>query len=338
MSDTTFLQKTLAGETAMGLPYCLSHGTAVQVLDEGVIRFEPSDATQSVLDLVISCGIHGNETAPVELVEQLIERIFAHQLRVKSRVLFIFGNVAALRMGQRFVEEDMNRLFNRSPEVDDGMEKRRAMMLEMHVGRFFSSSDAQCKPRFHYDLHTAIHGSLIEKFAIYPLPKPGCSFSATEIARLSLAGVDTVLLQSTQSSTFSFSSNHRYDAQAFTIELGSARPFGQNQSIDLSKMDAYLSALIQGELPVPELVPPQVQIFRVSREIPKTSHDFKFAIDGKTDNFTPLAKGLTLAVDAGVPFVITEDDARIIFPNPEVPPGQRAGLVIVPARDFLAQV
>jgi succinylglutamate desuccinylase len=335
MSNSTFLQKTLAGETSMGLQYCLPNGMCVQVLDEGVIRFEPNDASTSVLDLVVSCGIHGNETAPVELVEQLIERILRQDLRVKARVLFIFGNVAALRAGKRFVEEDMNRLFNRSPEVDDGPEKRRAMMLEMHVGRFFGSNTT---PRFHYDLHTAIHGSLIEKFAIYPLPKPGCRFSATEIARLSLAGVDTVLLQSTSSSTFSYSSNHKYDAHAFTIELGSARPFGHNTGIDLSKMDAYLSGLIQGQLPQPELIPPQVQIFRVSREIPKTSHDFNFAIDGKTDNFTPLPKGLTLAEDAGVPFVITEDDARIIFPNPDVPPGQRAGLVIVPARDFLGSI
>ncbi|WP_410498751.1 succinylglutamate desuccinylase [Chitinibacter sp. S2-10] len=334
MSSSTFLQKTLAGDTCLALPYCLPHGTHVQVLDEGVICFEPRDAACSVLDLVISCGIHGNETAPVELVEQLIERILAQQLRVKARVLFIFGNVAALRAGTRFVEEDMNRLFNRSPEVEDGIEKRRAIMLEMHVGRFFD--DADKRPRFHYDLHTAIHGSLIEKFAIYPLPKAGNHFSPTEIARLSIAGVDTVLLQSTKSSTFSYSSHVNCDAHAFTIELGSARPFGQNQGIDLSKMDAYLSALIQGDLPQPELVPPQVKIFRVSREIPKTSHDFKFAIDGKTDNFTPLAKGMTLAEDAGVPFVITEDDARIIFPNPDVPPGQRAGLVIVPARDFLA--
>ncbi|WP_348945347.1 succinylglutamate desuccinylase [Chitinibacter sp. FCG-7] len=334
MSHTTFLQKTLAGETSMGLQYCLPNGMCVQVLDEGVIRFEPHDASHSVLDLVVSCGIHGNETAPVELVEQLIERILRQELRVRSRVLFIFGNVPALRAGQRFIKEDMNRLFNREPEVEDGTEKRRAMMLEMHVGRFFGSNTT---PRFHYDLHTAIHGSLIEKFAIYPLPKPGRRFSAQEIARLSLAGVDTVLLQSTTSSTFSYSSSFHYDAHSFTIELGSARPFGQNTAIDLSRMDAYLSGLIQGELPQPELIPPQVQIFRVSREIPKTSHDFKFAIDGKTDNFTPLPKGMLLAEDAGLPFTIIEDDARIIFPNPDVPPGQRAGLVIIPARDFLAE-
>ena len=332
---SSFLQETLAGNTAIALPYCLQSGASVQVMDEGVIRFEPQDGVKHTFDVVISCGIHGNETAPVELVEQLIEQICAGAVKVRARVLFIFGNVAALRLGRRFVEEDMNRLFGRTPDVDDGVEKRRAAMLEMHVMRFFQAGGAN-RPRFHYDLHTAIHGSLIEKFAIYPLPKPGKTFLTTEIARLSLAGVDTVLLQSTKSSTFSFFSSWQCDAVAFTIELGSARPYGQNQGIDLSKMAAYLQGLVQGELPTPELVPEHVQIFRVSREIPKKSHDFQFAIDGKTDNFTPLPVGMVLAVDQGEQFVITEVEARIIFPNPDVPPGQRAGLIIVPAHHLLA--
>ena len=329
----SFLQQTLAGNTAIALPYSLPNRASVQVMDEGVIRFEPQDGANSALDLVISCGIHGNETAPVELVEQLIEQIFAGVVKVRARVLFVFGNVAALRLGQRFVEEDMNRQFGRVPEVEDGFEKRRAAMLEMHVKRFFQAGGID-KPRLHYDLHTAIHGSLIEKFAIYPLPKPGSTFSTTEIARLSIAGVNTVLLQSTQSSTFSFFSSWQCDAVSFTIELGSARPFGENKSIDLSKMAAYLRALVQGELPMPELISEQVQIFRVSREVMKQTTDFKFAIDGQTDNFTPLPLGMVLAVDQGEEFVITEKNARIIFPNPEVVPGQRAGLIIVPAHNL----
>lgn len=333
---TSFLQQTLSGHTAIALPYCLPSGASVQVMDEGVIRFEPHDISHSALDLVVSCGVHGNETAPVELVEQLIEQICAGVIKVRARVLFIFGNVAALRVGKRFVEEDMNRLFSRTPDVEDGIEKRRAAMLEMHVSRFFHGNAAQHKPRFHYDLHTAIHGSLIEKFAIYPLPKPGCVFSTTEIARLTLAGVDAVLLQSTESSTFSFFTSRQCDAAAFTVELGSARPFGQNQSIDLSKMATYLRDLVQGDVPTPELVPEHAQIFRVSREVMKQSDAFKFAIDGKTDNFTPLPLGMLLAEDQGEQFVITEKNARIIFPNPDVPAGQRAGLIIVPAQDFSA--
>ncbi|WP_051278833.1 succinylglutamate desuccinylase [Chitinilyticum aquatile] len=332
-----FLAQTLAGKTAIALPFTLPGGTQVQVMDEGIIRFEPSDAGSRQLDLVVSCGVHGNETAPVELVDRLIGRILAGELKVRNRILFVLGNVAALRQGSRFVEEDMNRLFCRSTDNDDGPERRRATMLEMHLLRFFGRSVADAKPRYHYDLHTAIHGSLIEKFAIYPLPRQGRQFSVPEMARLHLAGVEAILLQSTTSTTFSFFSSRYCDATAFTVELGSARPFGQNSGVDLSKMESYLAALVSEGLPecqqTGEGYAAQVgcPVFRVSREIIKHSDAFRLLIDGKTDNFTPLPQGMLLAEDVKGPVVVTEDSARIIFPNPDVVPGQRAGLIIVPA-------
>ncbi|MBE9608695.1 succinylglutamate desuccinylase [Chitinilyticum piscinae] len=333
----SFLAETLAGNTAISLPFPLPGGASGQVMDEGIIRFDPQDGAGRELDLVVSCGVHGNETAPVELVERLIARIFSGELKLRNRVMFVFGNVEALRRGTRFVEEDMNRLFCRAPENDDNTERRRATMLEMHLLRFFGRAVADQKPRYHYDLHTAIHGSLIEKFAIYPLPRQGRQFSVQEMARLHHAGVEAILLQSTTSTTFSFFSNRYCDATSFTVELGSARPFGQNDSVDLGKMEAYLTQLIGEGLPQHPLhgesYAAQVgcPVFRVSREIIKHSREFRLLIDGKTDNFTPLPQGMLLAEDGEHQTVVTEASARIIFPNPDVVPGQRAGLIIVPA-------
>lgn len=334
MPLTHFLQDTLAGRTATALPYTLPNGVRVQVMDEGVIRFEPKDSEARKLDLVVSSGIHGNETAPVELVDQLIGELLRGELRLRSRVLFLFGNVEALRRGERFVETDMNRLFCRIPEVSDGSEQRRATMLEIHVMRFFARAMQDGKPRLHYDLHTAIHGSLLEKFAIYPLPPAGRDFDPQQIARLADGGVEAVLLQSTQAPTFSFYSSRHCDAAAFTIELGRAMPFGQNQGIDLSRMDDYLRGLIAGEIPQPEQVPAGLPVYRVSREVVKQSEAFRLLIDGKTDNFTPLPQGMLLAEDGETRWIVDEADARIIFPNPEVAIGQRAGLIIVPDRRF----
>ncbi|WP_051304690.1 succinylglutamate desuccinylase [Chitinilyticum litopenaei] len=332
-----FLAQTLAGKTGITLPFCLPGGAHVQVMDEGIIRFEPREPELRQLDLVISCGVHGNETAPVELVDRLITRILDGELRVRNRVLFVMGNVEALCAGERFIEEDMNRLFCRAPENDDGHERRRATMLEMHLLRFFGRSVADTVARYHYDLHTAIHGSLIEKFAIYPLQRAGRPFQAVEMARLAQAGVEAFLLQSTTSTTFSYFSTRYCDATAFTIELGSAKPFGQNGGTDLSKMEGYLAGLIEGELPQPELTGENYAaqvgspVFRVSREVIKHSANFRLMIDGKTDNFTPLPQGMLLAEDCAGPVVVTEAGARIIFPNPDVAVGQRAGLIIVPA-------
>ncbi|KAF0813232.1 Succinylglutamate desuccinylase [Andreprevotia sp. IGB-42] len=334
MSHPSFLQQTLDGKTTLGLPYSLPGGVRVQVMDEGVIRFEPNDGDTRRLDLVISCGVHGNETGPVELVDRLIAALYAGELRPRARVLFVFGNVDALRSGTRYMAQDMNRLFCRIPDVSDDQEARRATMLEMQLMRFFARAMQDDKPRLHYDLHTAIHGSLIEKFAIYPLPPIGKSFEPTEIARLAEAGIEAVLLQSTTSTTFSFFSSRHCDATAFTVELGRAMPFGHNQGVDLSGMESYLSRLIEGEVPQPDLVPESTQVFRVAREIVKESPAFKLHIDAKTDNFMPLPQGMLLAEDGEKRWTITEEQARIIFPNPDVAVGQRAGLIIVPSRSY----
>ncbi|TJZ73568.1 succinylglutamate desuccinylase [Chitiniphilus eburneus] len=326
----SFLEQTLSGKTAIGLPYKLPGGVNVQVMDEGVIRFEPRDSAHRKLDLVISCGVHGNETAPVELADALISELMTGALKVRARVLFVFGNIEALRRGVRFVESDMNRLFCRLPESHDGPEARRATMLEMQLMRFFARAMQDGKPRLHYDLHTAIHGSLIEKFAIYPVPPEGKRFDREQIARLGRAGVSAVLLQSARAPTFSYFSSQHCDAVSFTVELGRARPFGQNGEVDLSAMKAYLRHLIEGRIPAGAGRGDAPTVFRVSREVMKRSDAFELKIDGKTDNFTPLPQGMLLAADGESECRVEEADARIVFPNPDVVVGQRAGLIVVP--------
>ncbi|MEN9659042.1 MAG: succinylglutamate desuccinylase [Pseudomonadota bacterium] len=332
--NPSFLVQTLAGKTAIALPYCLPNGTHVQVMDEGIIRFEPKDPRDRQLDVVLSCGIHGNETAPIELLDHLVSQILNGELRVRARVLCIFGNVGAMRQGVRCIEQDMNRLFCRMPEVEDGQEARRAAMLEMQLMRFFSRSIQDGKPRLHYDLHTALHGSLIEKFAIYPLPPHGRNFEPLQVARLAVAGVDAVLMQTTPSTTFSFFSSQYCGAAAFTIELGRAMPFGQNTALDLSKIQSYLENMISGELPECEVVPAHIRLFKVSREIIKQSDAFALSIDAYLDNFAPLPLGTLLAEEGGIQYVVDEVDARLIFPNPDVRIGQRAALVIIPAQGY----
>lgn len=333
MASLSFLEQVLAGKSRIQLPYCLPSGAHVQILDEGVIEFQPRDAAHRALDVVISCGIHGNETAPVELVDRLISDILDGRCKVRSRVLFIFGNVPALREGVRFVEEDMNRLFCRQyQQVDDSYEARRAAMLEMHLLRFFVRHGEQRHiPRLHWDLHTAIRGSVYEKFAIAPYPANG-EFNPTAIARLGLADVHTVLLQAKPSVTFTYFSSRNCGAEAFTLELGKARPFGENNQINLHALQHSLRQLVQGELQQPAFNPETTQLFRVSREIIKHSDAFKLNLDDSVENFSPLAQGLLLASDGEQQWRIDEQGARIIFPNPNVKNGLRAGLIIVPAQ------
>lgn len=331
----SFLKLLLAGQSADKLCGNLPRDISYDQLADGVIRFEPVASEAPVLDLVISCGIHGNETAPVELVDRLIGRIMNGDLPVRSRVLFVFGNLLALRRGVRFVEEDMNRLFCGPVDAEDSSEQRRATLLELCLMRFFSRSLQNGTPRLHYDLHTTIHGSRIEKFAVYPLPGLGKHFESTEIARLGRMGIEAILLQSAEVPTFSFFSSRFCGAAAFTVELGHARPFGENSELDLSVLENRLSLLISDGLEAEESgsdTAPDVQLFRVSRELIKQTDNFRLLLDAKTDDFTPLPQGFCIAEDAAGPVLVREENARLVFADPGVAVGQRAGLIIIPAQ------
>lgn len=331
----SFLKLLLAGQSADKLCGNLPRNISYDQLADGVIRFEPVSTEAPVLDLVISCGIHGNETAPVELVDRLIGRILNGDLPVRSRVLFVFGNLLALRRGVRFVEEDMNRLFCGPIDASDSAEQRRATLLELCLMRFFSRSLQNGTPRLHYDLHTTIHGSRIEQFAVYPLPGLGKRFESAEISRLGRMGIQAVLLQSAEVPTFSFFSSRFCGAAAFTVELGHARPFGENRELDLSVLESRLSLLISDGLEAEESgsdTAPDVQLFRVSRELIKQTDNFRLLLDAKTDDFTPLPQGFCIAEDAAGPVLVREENARLVFADPGVAVGQRAGLIIIPAQ------
>jgi len=279
----------------------------------------------------LSAGIHGNETAPIELLDELIHSIARGDLKPRARILFLFGNPAAMRSGERYVEQDMNRLFNGRHAQASGPEALRVAELEQLATSFFSLPD---RYRLHYDLHTAIRGSKIEQFALYPW-KEGRLHSRQELARLRAAGMEAVLLQNKPSIVFSSFTYDKLGAEAFTLELGKARPFGQNQEVNLDKLRSRLQQMIEGCEPSGDEPLDGLQLFSVAREVIKHSDAFTLHLPADIENFSLLEKGYVLAEDVTddarkTRWVIEEEGARIIFPNPKVKNGLRAGILIVP--------
>jgi succinylglutamate desuccinylase len=184
----------------------------------------------------------------------------------------------------------------------------------------------------HYDLHTAIRGSKIEQFALYPW-KEGRQHSRLELARLRAAGMAAVLLQNKASIVFSAYTYDKLDAESFTLELGKARPFGQNQQVNLQLLEKRLKQIIEGTEPPLEDEPLNgLQLFSVAREIIKHSDAFKLNLPADVENFSELDQGFLLANDlADTRWVVEEQGARVIFPNPKVKNGLRAGILIVPS-------
>jgi len=322
------LELTLAGREPAEKTQLTTDGVRMRWLGEGALEVRPAEGQDNGMDLLLSAGIHGNETAPIELLDQLLRDIARGHLKPRARILFVFGNPEAMRRGERYIEQDLNRLFNGQHEQLSGFEALRACELERLADSFFSLPD---RYRVHYDLHTAIRGSKIEQFALYPW-KQGRQHSRRELARLQAAGMKAVLLQNKSSIVFSSYTYDKLGAESFTLELGKARPFGQNQQVNLTLLEICLTEVIEGTEPALEDFSLQgLQLFSVAREIIKHSDAFQLNLPADVENFSALEQGFVLATDlADSQWIVEEQGARIIFPNPKVKNGLRAGILIVP--------
>lgn len=323
-----FLEHTLAtADDAVERQFeILSAGTEVALLDTGVLRVEPNTACDT--SLVISCAVHGNETAPIEIVRDIVRDILEEEQKVGQRVLFIMGNPWSMKAAERFVDVNMNRLFAGAwQEYDTGLkEVKRAAKLEAFVANFFAEEPVTVKQRSHYDLHTAIRGSQRERFGVYPFV-PGRELPDSQKAFLARADVDTVLLQQKEATTFSSFSSLKYGAESFTLELGQVKPFGENDLKRYSGIDYALRELIAGE-PLPTSPIRKVTEFEVCHSIIVTSDQWEFFIPDDALNFTAYEPGTLIWRDGGQEYRVGGEPEYIVFPNPKVPVGQRAGLML----------
>ena len=309
--------------------FTLDNGCHVQVWDSGVIVFDPKGNTGK--DIILSSGIHGNETGPIEICRDYINDILDQKITLAHRVMFLFGNPASMNIGERFVEENMNRLFSGAHSKSPGLTNReriRAKKLENYVDRFFSENDTN--ERIHYDLHTAIRGSKNEKFAVYPYLHKR-QYSHEQLQIMLACGVNTILLSNSPTTTFSYFSSHQYGAHAFTVELGKVRPFGENDMTRFIEVKEMLKAMMTGQdMQLAPYSEQDINLFKVNRAIDKHDDSFEFFFSDDVVNFTSFPIGFKLASENNVDYKIEEAGEAIVFPNAKVANGNRAVLMVVP--------
>lgn len=295
---------------------------SAQILGHGIIQLEPiAKAKHSV---VLSAGIHGNETAPIELLNTLLKQILDGELTLSIRLLIILGHPEAMRTGERFCDVNLNRLFCGAWRKYNGQEVARAQQLEHSVAQFFEAHQTGCK--LHYDLHTAIRGSEYEKFAVHPFTH-GQPYQQQQFDFYAAIGLEAVLLSHQPTTTFSYHSYINHGAQAATIELGQVHPFGQNDLLSLEKLSKALQLLIeQGELSCADAT--TVKLFSVVEVLIKDADDYLLKIADDVKNFTAFEAGFELATSNVSHYQIKQSGDAIVFPNVNLPVGQRAGLVV----------
>jgi succinylglutamate desuccinylase len=340
LSSADFLAFTLANPEKLPpaidpLTFSLSNGTDCQIWDTGIICFTPQSYGNN--DIVLSCGVHGNETAPIEICAALVQDILQQKLQLSERVLFLFGNPPAINAGKRELIDNMNRFFSgahgvtdlRDPDTAVSFEKRRCDDLERYVSRFYQAVPAG-RERCLYDLHTAIRGSQFEKFAVYPFLH-GKPWSEAQFSLLAACDIHCFLLMQTPATTFSYYAAQTHGAHAFTLELGKARPLGENDMSRFKEVAETLRALISGsDIQTRPFVESNFQLFEVYRAINKQTEAFELCFSTSIENFTQLPLGTLLAKDAEIEYRVEQPGEAIIFPNASVAIGQRAMLMVKP--------
>lgn len=317
------LELTLAGREPAQQTQMTVAGTRLRWLAEGALEVTPSVARDCGLDLLLSAGLHGNETVPVALLDELIHAIARGELQPRARVLFLFGSPGALRRGGRYLEQDLNRLFCGGHELSSGPDAIRAGELERLAETFFTQPE---RARLHYDLHTSVRASAIGPFAICPW-FDGQRPPRAQLARLATLGMRGVLHHRAGVPTFSGYSRQHLGVDAFNLELGNL-PASHGF---YETLEQRLRALIQGEGAQPdESLADELQPFRVAREIVKHTDAFQWRLGEGIEHFSELPRGTLLAVDEGTRWMVEEQGERLVLPSARVRNGMRAGLVVVP--------
>ena len=243
-----------------------------------------------------------------------------------------------MRAGKRYVNDDLNRLFR--PQVDEAAKLNAKPRPEHSEGQRATELEAAARPfflqapllppgavRLHYDMRTAIRGSQIERFALYPYRADG-HWNRDELAWLAGCGIEAVLLNDGPAGTFSYFTSAELLSHSFTLELGKVRPFGQNDLSRFAGIDTGLRRLLARDRQA-RPAPAPMRVFRVVHVLTKRSDAFQMHVPDDVLNFTAYPADAVITEDTGERCVVSHSEERIVFPNRNVKNGLRAGLMVM---------
>lgn len=294
-------------------------------IDPGIFEYTPFKI-QCQHKIALSCAIHGNETAPIEICIDIIEDIICDKFKPEVPILFIFGNIISMQEGKREIMFNMNRLFSSAHKKypQESWEVKRAIKIEEVLKDFFN---VYHQDNYHFDLHTAIRKSMFTQFAVIPYRKGLDKFlQKKRIQTLEQMGLDAALIMNGPATTLSYYSDNTLKVNSFTIELGKVEPFGQNDRANFFQAEKYLRSVLSNNA-VERNLSKKIKLFSVTHELIKTIEKYKLNIPNDFPNFSKIDHLEVLDNGQPTPYVPQKGD-HIVFPNENVALKARSGLIV----------
>lgn len=273
--------------------------------------------------VLLSVGVHGDETGPIEMVAHVIEALSRAPSALAVDLMLCVGNIEAIAAGKRFLDADLNRMFKaHRGSLAGTAEAARADDLIAATDAFFAGAGPV---RWHLDLHTAIRASHYPMFAIVP-DLVAAEGRAMLVDWLGQAAIGAIVMNPTSAGTYSYYSSEHHRAAGSTVELGRVGTLGRNDMAQFVDVSAALDALLRGTQAPTKSAP---HVFKVAQEIVKLSDDFRMGFSRETPNFASLKRGDVIATDGETVYSVFHEEEMVVFPNPDVRVGLRAGLMVV---------
>lgn len=298
-------------------------GFAVGLPAKGILTVRAATPDPARPAVLVSVGVHGDETGPIEMVAYAVEALSRDPQQLAVDLMLCVGNIDAIAAGKRFIDADLNRMFRSVRGALAGTaEAVRADEMIAATAAFFNAAGPV---RWHLDLHTAIRASHYPTFAVVPELIADDRRQAL-IGWLGEAAIGAVIMNPRSAGTYSYHTAEHHGAAGSTVELGRIGTLGQNDLSQFAEVSKALDRLLRGQ---PALAGSQPHVFKVAQEVVKLSDGFTMAFGRETPNFAALKRGEVIARDGDTVYTVSHDEELVVFPNPDVRVGLRAGLMVV---------
>ena len=191
-------------------------------LGDGILLLEPAALAADTRSVLASAGVHGDETAPIEMLSYARARHSARRGALTCRVLVILGNVDAMR--DAAVIATTISTASSAAGICSCRKLRSAAR-----GRARTGGHAVLRHRIAAAWSTVAHRHAhgdprvrVRAFAL--LPHTGRPLSRAMFEWLAEARISAVLLHTTKCNTFSHFTAQACEAEACTLELGQSAP------------------------------------------------------------------------------------------------------------------